>query len=73
LMMPGVTGFDVVAYLQTNNLHHVPVVIVTAKIITEEDIRQLSGKVKDVIEKYNIDQQGFVGYIENLLRKNDAK
>ncbi len=73
LMMPGVTGFDIVAYLQTNNLHHVPVVIVTAKIITEEDIRQLSGKVKDVIEKYNIDQQGFVGYIENLLRKNDVK
>jgi len=73
LMMPGVTGFDVVAYLQTNDLHHIPVVIVTAKIITEEDIRQLSGKVKDVIEKYNIDQQGFVGYIENLLRKNDAK
>jgi len=73
LMMPRVTGFDVVAYLQTNNLHHVPVVIVTAKIITEEDIQKLSGKVKDVIEKYNIDQQGFVGYIESLLRRNDVK
>jgi len=72
LMMPRVTGFDVVAFMQTHNLHHVPVVIVTAKIITEDDIQQLSGKVKDVIEKYNIDQQGFVSYIENLLRKDDV-
>jgi CheY-like chemotaxis protein len=71
LMMPRVTGFDVVAFMQTQHLSHVPVVIVTAKIITKEDIQQLSGKVKDVIEKYNIDQQGFVAYIENLLRKND--
>jgi len=72
LMMPRVTGFDVVAFMQTQHLQHVPVVIVTAKIITQEDSQQLSGKVKDVIEKYNIDQQGFVTYIENLLRKNDV-
>jgi len=72
LMMPRVTGFDVVAFMQSKNLHHVPVVVVTAKIITEQDVHQLSGKVKDIIEKYNIDQQSFVGYIENLLRKNDG-
>jgi len=72
LMMPRVTGFDVVAFMQSKNLHHVPVVVVTAKIITEQDVQQLSGKVKDIIEKYNIDQQNFVGYIENLLRKNDG-
>lgn len=71
LMMPRVTGFDVVAFMQTQNLHHVPVVVVTAKIITEEDIQQLSNKVKGVIEKFNIDQHGFVGYIESLLRKSD--
>lgn len=71
LMMPGVTGFDVVAYMQTNRLHHVPVVIVTAKIITENDIGLLSGKVRDIIEKFNIDQQGFVSYIDNLLRNPD--
>jgi len=73
LMMPKVTGFDVVAFMQKNNLQHVPVVILTAKIITDEDIRQLSGKVKNVIEKYKIDQQGFVGYIESLLRKADGQ
>ncbi|NOQ93036.1 MAG: PAS domain S-box protein [Methylophaga sp.] len=71
LMMPGVTGFDVVAYMQTNHLHHIPVVIVTAKIITENDISLLSGKVRDIIEKFNIDQQGFVSYIDNLLRHSD--
>ncbi len=73
LMMPRITGFDVVAFMQSKNLHHIPVVVVTAKIITDEDIQQLSGKVKDIIEKYNIDQQGFVGYIEKLLRKNDGQ
>ena len=72
LMMPGVTGFDVVAYMQTEHLHHIPVVIVTAKIITEDDIHALSGKVSDIIEKFNIDQQGFVSYIENLLRNADS-
>ena len=70
LMMPGVTGFDVVAYMQSEHLHDIPVVIVTAKIITEEDVNKLSGKVSDIIEKFNIDQQGFVKYIENLLRHN---
>jgi len=67
LMMPGVTGFDVVAYMQSRHLHDIPVVIVTAKIITEGDVQKLSGKVSDIIEKFNIDQQGFVKYIENLL------
>jgi len=73
LMMPRVTGFDVIAFMQSKHLHHVPVVVVTAKIITEDDIQQLSGKVKDIIEKYNIDQQNFVGYIEKLLRQTDDK
>jgi len=73
LMMPGVTGFDVVAYMQAEHLHDVPVVIVTAKIITENDVHKLSGKVNDIIEKFNIDQQGFVGYIENLLRQSDDR
>ena len=67
LMMPGVTGFDVVAYLQAKSLSDIPVVIVTAKIITETDIHQLSGKVSNIIEKFDIDQQGFVSYIEHLL------
>jgi len=73
LMMPGVTGFDVVAYMQTEHLHDIPVVIVTAKIITDDDVSQLTGKVRDIIEKYNIDQQGFVSYIENLLRRSDDR
>jgi len=73
LMMPGVTGFDVVAYMQTEHLHDIPVVIVTAKIITDDDVSQLTGKVRDIIEKYNIEQQGFVSYIENLLRRSDDR
>ena len=73
LMMPRVTGFDVVAYMQAHNLHHIPIVVVTAKIITEGDLQKLSGKVSDIIEKFNIDQQGFVGYIESLLGKTDAR
>ena len=73
LMMPGVTGFDVVAYMQAEHLHNIPVVIVTAKIITEDDVHKLSGKVSDIIEKFNLDQHGFVDYIENLLRQNDDR
>jgi len=72
LMMPNMTGFDVLAYMQSHQLHEVPVVIVTAKIITPDDLKRLSGLVSNVIEKFDIDQHGFVDYINKLLRQHDA-
>jgi signal transduction histidine kinase/DNA-binding response OmpR family regulator len=52
LMMPEVDGFTFVAELRANPAwHDIPVVVVTAKDITEEDHRRLNGYVEAILQK----------------------
>jgi CheY-like chemotaxis protein len=52
LMMPEMDGFTFVAELRANPLwRNVPVVVVTAKDITEEDHRRLNGYVEAILQK----------------------
>jgi signal transduction histidine kinase/DNA-binding response OmpR family regulator len=61
LMMPRVTGFDVVRRLRDHpQTHDIPILILTAKDITEEDRRLLNTHVQAIIPK---------AVRENLLRE----
>jgi CheY-like chemotaxis protein len=52
LMMPGMDGFDFLDELREREwCRSVPVVVITAKELTEEDRRRLSGKVVRILEK----------------------
>ena len=52
LMMPEVTGFDVVAALnQHPDTARIPILVVTAKLITAEDRAKLSRSVTTIMEK----------------------
>lgn len=52
LMMPGVNGFEVVTRVRSNEATaHIPILIVTAKDLTVEDIRQLNGHVSSIAQK----------------------
>jgi PAS domain S-box-containing protein len=52
LMMPEMDGFDVAARLQQNEAwRDIPVVVLTAKDITEEDRRRLNGYVEKILPK----------------------
>jgi PAS domain S-box-containing protein len=52
LMMPDVSGFDVVQALHAQpHTADIPIIILTAKLLTAEDRHRLNGKVQRIIEK----------------------
>ena len=57
LMMPRVDGFDLVARMRERpDLRDIPVVIITAKDLTEEDRVRLDGGVERIIQKSDRDE-----------------
>jgi len=68
LMMPGMSGFEVVARLRaTPATAALPVVIVTAKEITAEDMLTLSGHVQRFITKGELDPAGLAAAVRQVL------
>jgi CheY-like chemotaxis protein len=52
LMMPGVTGFDVVQRLREHpQAREIPILIYTAKEITDEDRRRLNSHIRAIVSK----------------------
>jgi CheY-like chemotaxis protein len=73
LMMPEVSGFDVVAALHERpGTASIPVLIVTAKKVTEEDHRKLSGHVSTILEKGEFDGERFTTEIRRAMAGRQA-
>ena len=52
LLMPGMSGFDVVKSLQEHpNARDIPIIICTVKELTPEDRKALNSKVKSIVQK----------------------
>jgi CheY-like chemotaxis protein len=52
LMMPNVTGFDVVEALRAQpSTKSIPILVLTAKTLTDSDIRQLNGHVSTILRR----------------------
>ncbi len=68
LMMPEVTGFDVVAALNEDPATAaIPIVVVTAKHITAEDRERLNGYVMSIMEKANFDRDRFIAEVRRAM------
>ena len=71
LMMPEVSGFEVVEALQrTSSTAKIPILIVTAKQINPEDRLALNGaqdKVVHIIEKAGFNRHGFMAEVRRAL------
>ena len=68
LMMPHVDGFDFVERLRSSELGAgIPVLVVTAKSLTPEDIERLTGKVDDVLRKGAFRADELVARIRTLV------
>jgi CheY-like chemotaxis protein len=68
LMMPEVSGFDVVDALHERpGTASIPVLIVTAKRVTAEDHRRLSGHVSTILEKAEFDGERFTTEIRRAM------
>ncbi len=70
LMMPQVSGFDVLHGLRGNpDTADIPIIVLTAKLLTREDRAQLSGKVQQVMEKTNFHCIGLLAEVKRALAR----
>ena len=68
LMMPGFSGFDVVEALQLDrSTNAIPVIVLTAKVITPEDRRRLNGHILQILEKAGFQAERFLGEVHRAL------
>jgi signal transduction histidine kinase/CheY-like chemotaxis protein/CHASE3 domain sensor protein len=68
LMMPEVTGFDVVEALRSEeSTRSIPIMVLTAKQLTDEDKKQLNGHVAAVLERNSLAGQELVSWLRQLV------
>ena len=68
LMMPEVSGFDVVTALTENEeTARIPILVVTAKHITPEDRNRLNGYVTTIMGKANFDRERFIAEVRRAM------
>ena len=73
LMMPEVSGFDVVEALKGNSeTTKIPIVVVTAKQITADDRAQLNGYVTTIMEKNDFDRFHFADEVRRAMSLRPA-
>ncbi len=71
LMMPEMDGFEFVEHLRRDGSGgRIPIVVVTAKEITEEDRRRLNHSVERILQKGAYTQQEVVKVIRDLVESN---
>ncbi|MDO8331362.1 MAG: response regulator [Fluviicoccus sp.] len=68
LMMPEISGFDVVEALKRDAATaNIPIIVVTAKQVTEDDRKRLNGDVLKVIEKSEFKHVTFVEEVKRAM------
>ena len=68
LMMPEVSGFDVVAALsETPETASIPVLVVTAQDITDSERERLSGSVAAIMEKASFDPEDLTSEVRRAM------
>jgi CheY-like chemotaxis protein len=68
LMMPEVTGFDVVEALRREeSTRSIPIMVLTAKELTDQDKEQLNGYVAAVFERNSLAGPELIGWLKELL------
>ena len=73
LMMPDVTGFDVVAALHEQpGTASIPILIVTSKTITTEDRGKLNGLVATILEKGDFTGGQFASEVRRAISRRHA-
>lgn len=75
LAMPGMSGFEAVEVLRTNDsTRHIPVIIVTATDLTEAEANFLSERVEGIIHKAEYDTASLVQEIKRrVVRNNETR
>jgi CheY-like chemotaxis protein len=68
LMMPEVTGFDVVEALRADpSTRDVPIMVLTATNLTEADKRLLNGRVSQILSRGSVATSDIVGLLQRVV------
>jgi len=74
LLMPQMDGFEVVQRLKANkNWRDIPIIVVTAKDLTDSDCELLRRSVDKIIRKSGLDRETLVGEVQGLLRNYSSR
>jgi CheY-like chemotaxis protein/nitrogen-specific signal transduction histidine kinase len=69
LMMPEMDGFEFLDQLRGDEARHaIPVIVITAKTLTEEDRRRLNGSVERVVQKRALDADDLLAQVRRVVR-----
>jgi CheY-like chemotaxis protein len=73
LMMPEVNGFTVVDRLHGDpHTADIPIIILTAKIVSAEERQRLNGHIVAIAEKSGIDRAAFLSEVNRAVRARVA-
>jgi signal transduction histidine kinase/CheY-like chemotaxis protein len=68
LMMPNVSGFEVIEYLKTgDDTKEIPIIVVTGKELTREQMGVLNGRVEKILKKGLLGVEGILEQVKNTL------
>jgi PAS domain S-box-containing protein len=68
LMMPEVTGFDVVESLRADQAtRQIPIMVLTAKVLNSEDKRQLNGHVAAIFQRNSVAGEELIDWLHGLV------
>jgi signal transduction histidine kinase/CheY-like chemotaxis protein len=68
LIMPGMDGFEVLDQLKRNPLtRDIPVIVITSKVIDEEDRKRLADKALKILSKETASRETLMAQIEEIL------
>jgi CheY-like chemotaxis protein len=72
LMMPVMDGFDFLLEMHANTAwQDIPVIVLTAKDLTGEDRRILSGRVEQIVEKGATTHEQVLGLIHRIVNPDN--
>ena len=74
LMMPEVTGFDVVEALRADpKTSQTPIMILTARHLSEADKRHLNGHVSTILSRGSVGAPDLLGLLQQVVEKTNGK
>lgn len=74
LTMPGIDGFGLVEELKLDpRTQHIPVVVVSAKDITEDERNRLNGQIEAVYQKGSLPTRKFVEQVINVIEEKNEQ
>jgi len=73
LMMPGVSGFEVVEQLRAKDeTRSIPIMILTAKTLTDQEKRTLNGDVAAIFQRNSVAGTELIQWLRGILLKTSA-